>query len=414
MVLFWHNHFVVSDLNDNRFYYRYINLLRENALGDFKQLTKDITVDPSMLRYLNGNQNTKNAPNENYARELLELFTIGKGPLAGPGDYTNYTEDDVRAMAKILTGWRDTGYSSLNNPTLGAAFTLGRHDTSTKTLSPRFNNESIANEGAEEYKTLVDTIFKQKEVARFISRKLYRWFVYYKIDETIEQEIIEPMAQLLTENNFKIRPVLSALLKSEHFYSECVIGVMIKNPLDFMAKLIQQYTIAFPADVATQYRLWLAISAYSEGLQMRPFLHPNVAGWSPFYQEPSYYQIWLNAVTMPMRHRLSDSITSQDTIVNNIRVDISLIPFIETLSDPYDINRILIDLNNLLIPAPFSPTQIEALKNIVLPGLPDYEWNLEYSMHKENPNDLQLKRALESKIRELLKYIMQMPEFQLS
>lgn len=102
MTLFWHNHFVTAETNDPRLEYKYITTIRKNSLGNFKTLTKEITIDPAMLLYLNGNQNTSRAPNENYARELLELFTLGKGELAGPGDYTTFTEVDVAAIAKVL------------------------------------------------------------------------------------------------------------------------------------------------------------------------------------------------------------------------------------------------------------------------------------------------------------------------
>ena len=98
--IFWHNHFVTADIGDRRVVYDYMNTLRTHALGDFRQFVKDITIDHAMLRYLNGNQNNKNAPNENYARELLELFTIGKGPLVAEGDYSNYTEDDIIAICR--------------------------------------------------------------------------------------------------------------------------------------------------------------------------------------------------------------------------------------------------------------------------------------------------------------------------
>ena len=108
MVLFWHNHFVTAlgTIGDPRYGFRYNALLRKYALGNFKELALAITIDGAMLKYLNGNRNSKAAPDENYARELQELFTIGKGPEIGPGDYTNYTEDDVKAAAKVLTGWR--------------------------------------------------------------------------------------------------------------------------------------------------------------------------------------------------------------------------------------------------------------------------------------------------------------------
>lgn len=103
LTLFWHNHFVAVNGNPHLEYY-YMNLLRNNSLGNFKELTKQITIDPNMLRFLSGNQNINTAPNENYSRELLELFTVGKGDAVGNGDYTNYTEDDVVEIAKTLTG----------------------------------------------------------------------------------------------------------------------------------------------------------------------------------------------------------------------------------------------------------------------------------------------------------------------
>jgi hypothetical protein len=121
MTLFWHSHFVteMETVRDASFTYHYITKLRENATGNFKLLTELITLDPSMLRYLNGNQNSNSAPNENYARELLELFTIGKGQLAGEGDYTTFTEQDVTEAAKVLTGWRDTGYFGRDDQEVG-------------------------------------------------------------------------------------------------------------------------------------------------------------------------------------------------------------------------------------------------------------------------------------------------------
>lgn len=105
--MFWHNHFVIhEDLDYRRIGFLYIITLQENALGNFRELSKKMTTDPAMLIYLNNEKNTKLAPNENYARELFELFTIGKGDLVGPGDYSNYTEEDIRSAARVLTGWR--------------------------------------------------------------------------------------------------------------------------------------------------------------------------------------------------------------------------------------------------------------------------------------------------------------------
>jgi hypothetical protein len=140
------------------------------------------------------------APNENYARELLELFTIGKGPAVGPGDYTNYTEHDVMEIARALTGWRDFGSNATSGDgAVGANFNPNQHDTGTKTLSYRFNNAVIPNLGEQEYAHVIDIVFQQDEVARYICRRLYQWFVYYEITEEAEVNVIEPMAQILDQ-----------------------------------------------------------------------------------------------------------------------------------------------------------------------------------------------------------------------
>ncbi|MBR9920662.1 MAG: DUF1800 domain-containing protein [Bacteroidetes bacterium] len=304
MTLFWHNHFVISEINDPRFEYTYITLLRSHAFGNFKTLTKAVCIDPAMLRYLNGNQNTLEAPNENFARELLELFTIGKGPLIGPGDYTNYTENDIAEIAKIMTGWKDVGFSSsIPGEIVGSVFDPVLHDESTKVLSYHFDFVEIPNSGANEYKDLIEVIFQQFEVARFICRRLYRWFVYYEINDTIESEIIEPLAQLLYDNDYEIKPVLEALFKSAHFYSKPFYGAMIKNPLDFTISLIKPFEIVLPEDLGDKYKSWLLIFDQLEPLQMHIFQHPAVAGWKAYYQAPLFYRHWTTAVTLPERQK---------------------------------------------------------------------------------------------------------------
>lgn len=171
MVLFWHNHFVTERAVVSRadLLYQYNNCLRSNALGNFKQLTEEITVIPAMLRYLNGEDNAAGAPNENYARELLELFTIGKGPLLEEGNYTFFKQQDVLAASRILTGWK------INYAEAKSFFNSEKHDTSSKTFSEAFGQAVINNEGEDEYKRLIQLILEQKESARFIVRKLYRW-----------------------------------------------------------------------------------------------------------------------------------------------------------------------------------------------------------------------------------------------
>jgi uncharacterized protein (DUF1800 family) len=226
MTLFWHNHFV-SDRAANadaRYLYRQNTLFRRFALGNFKALTLEVTIDPAMLRYLNGNVNVSGRPNQNYARELFELFTIGKGPELAQGNYTNYTEQDVAAAARVLTGWRDLGYRSTTIP-IGVIFDMTRHDTGNKQFSSAFQNTVIrgrnsASAGMEELTDLLDMIFQQAETARFIVRKLYRWFVYYVIDATVERNIIEPLAQQLRQNNYELRFIRQVGLQSIQYASQ--------------------------------------------------------------------------------------------------------------------------------------------------------------------------------------------------
>jgi uncharacterized protein (DUF1800 family) len=230
LTLFWHNHFVVGDSTIAHREYLYYTLLRSFALGNFRELTKEITIDTSMLFYLSGAENTDDAPNENYSRELLELFTVGKGQLDSPGDYTNFTEVDVIEMAKVLTGW---GVPPINNAnTLTAQFSNNNHAQGDKQLSHRFNNAVIVENGEQEFRDLIEVIFQQDECSRFIMRKLYRWFVHYDITEDIEVNVIEPLAAILRDHNYEIAPALKILLKSEHFFEST--ACMIKNPMDLI------------------------------------------------------------------------------------------------------------------------------------------------------------------------------------
>lgn len=415
MTLFWHNHFAINNINDPKFVYRYITLLRSSALGNFRQLVKNITIDPAMLRFLNGNQNTRTAPNENYARELMELFTLGKGPQAGPGDYTTFTETDVLQMARVLTGWRDRGFNATNpDVAVGVVFLPNLHDTGTKQLSHRFNNVVIPNMGANEYAHLVDIIFQKEEVARFICRKLYRWFIYYNIPPTVETEVIEPMAQLLILHNYEIRPALEALLRSAHFFDALNLGPMIKNPIDFVAGTFKQFGIGYSPLLARRYAAWLAFHRLSIPMQMEYFMPPDVAGWKAYYQEPGFYRTWINAATLAPRSQFINTITGNGIVVNTVRHAINPLNLPQLVSDPTDPVVLIRELSEWLYPLPLADNQLTYLKEVLLPGLPDYEWTVEYSDYLNTPNDAALRDAVNAKLRNLITAMLQMPEYQLS
>ncbi|MEM8523391.1 MAG: DUF1800 domain-containing protein [Bacteroidota bacterium] len=417
MVLFWQSHFVIETdiVRDAKFLYQYVSLFRSQALGNFKSLVEHVTISPSMLRYLNGRDNTESAPNENYARELLELFTLGKGELAGPGDYTTFTEDDVIAMAKVLTGWRDRYYYRKEiESTPESFFRFNQHDRSGKQLSHRFDNQVIANNNADEYKDLIAIIFKHPQASRFICRRLYRWFVHFDITDQIEREVIEPMATILRENDFKIKPVIENLLQSEHFYQQNNIGAMVKSPVDFVMFSLNQLEISFPENnLYRKYQLRFKLYQEMEDMQMEIFNPPNVAGWKAYYQKPLYYQSWISSATLPLRMNYTNKLAQQGLRFAGYDIKVDALKFVEKLSDPYDPNILVSDLAKLLFPHPISDEQKDTLKEILIPGLPDFEWTVEYGNYRNDPSDENLKASVEQKLRDLLQRMMSMPEYYL-
>ncbi len=416
LTLFWHNHFGIGDNDDPKFWYRHITLLRTYAWGNFKELIKKINIDPLMLRFLNSNQNTVNAPNENYAREVLELFTIGKGPLVGPGDYTNYTELDIREFARALTGWRDQGYNTTDATTkVGSFFRISSHDTKSKKLSPRFDETVINNGFDKEHETVVDIIFTKKEVARFICRKLYRWFVYYEISTAVEQNVIAPMADILVQNNYEIKPALMALLKSEHFFDVLNMGPMIKNPLVFSLNLLKQigWSAMEASDLATRHKALAILIREVNNQQMVYFDPPDVAGWKPYYQEPAFYRIWVNATTLQARMRLTDRMATNNYTAG-VRTGLNVLNFANTMPNPNDPYLLVEDMVSVLLPQSLTEPQMTDLMNAFLAGTPDYEWNTIWTNYTKNPSNATARSSAETKLRNLVKAILSLPEFFLS
>ncbi|MEK7254216.1 MAG: DUF1800 domain-containing protein, partial [Bacteroidota bacterium] len=366
MTLFWHNHYATADINDGRFIYKYITMFRQNAWGNFRELTKQVNIDPSMLRYLNGNENSAIAPNENYARELLELFTIGKGPIMGPGDYTNYTEVDIQQMARVLTGWRDRGYNTSNPVTeIGAIFLPNRHDQGTKQLSNHFGNVTISNMADQEHLHLIDVIFSQDECARFICRKLYRWFVYYVISDQIEMDVIQPMAQILVDNDYEIRPALEALLRSEHFFDILNVGPMIKSPVDFELSVLRNFEVEFPENNINQlYRLEWNIFRTMGAMQMTYFDPPSVAGWKAYYQEPVFYRTWISSATLPPRMDFTTRMITNGFSAAGATAKVNVLAFAASLDDPTEPNNLIEECVRILFPQPITQFQKDFLKGI--------------------------------------------------
>jgi uncharacterized protein (DUF1800 family) len=415
MTLFWHNHFATETavVSDARVSYRTNALLRQHALGNFKVLTGEVTVDCGMLKYLNGNTNTASNPNENYARELQELFTIGKGPEIAPENYTNYTEQDVQQAARVLSGWRD------DKTTFTGYFTAGRHDSGDKQFSSAYGNTVITGQtgtaGANEVDDLLDMIFLQNETARYICRKLYRWFVYYVIDSAAEANVITPMADIFRSNNYDIKPALAALLKSAHFFDPVNFGCMIKSPIDLTVGTARAFSVAYPD--TSNLTSWQNHRKYlhdqSTTMQQQIGDPPNVAGWPAYYQDPLFYEMWINSDTLANRTEFTDILSGTGYTRNGFKQIIDPVAFANLTSAPALPDTLINEWAGFLYAFDITPAQKAFLKEALLPGLPDYEWTIEWTDYVNDPTDPGKTAAITTKLRELLGVMLAMPEYQL-
>jgi uncharacterized protein (DUF1800 family) len=411
MTLFWHNHFATEaqDVGDARYMYKYYSLLRKYALGNFKEFVLEITKDPAMLRYLNGYLNTKTAPDENYARELQELFTLGKGPLVF------YTEADVRAAARVLTGY------TVNATTISSAFDPNRHDTGNKQFSTYYQNKVILGKtgvnGAKETEELIDMLFLQEETALFLARKLYRFFVYYEIDAATEANVILPMANLFRASKYEIKPVLELLLSSTHFYDPVNVAGMIKSPLDYCVGLCKEFKMQFPdsTDFANQYLMYDYIRTQASNMQQNLADPPSVSGWPAYYQAPQFHELWINSDTLPRRNQLMNILLTSGYTRNGKKIFIDVLTYINALSNPGNPNLLIRDTVAHLCAIDLTPEVIQFLKGILLSGQStDSYWTDAWTSYKANPINVVARNMVLSRLNSMFSYLMNLPEYQLS
>ena len=413
MCLFWHNHFGVTVASDSRATYNYLMLIHQYALGNFKQLIKDVTIDPCMLLFLNGASNNILSPNENYSRELLELFTIGKGPQIGSGDYSNYTEADIAAGAKILTGYLVNGLRSdtLTSPT--ATFFAPAHDTTSKQLSYHFNDAVIANNGATEYENYIDVIFQQDQVATFISTKLYRYFVNYDLTTDVLTNVIPIMAQTMIANNYEILPVLDQLFKSEHFYDASLKGSLIRSPLEMIYGIFNATSSGPNFDLTVDSDMYLTLYWLSENMGQAYASPPSVAGWPAYYQMPSFSKLWVNSTSIKTRFDIATAVTVFTGIpvgTNNLKID--ALVFLDALSIPNSAPQVIDDICDVFCPKPISTLQKTVLTSILTNGQPNSEWQLQYDQYIANPGNSSFSDPVKQRVNLVLNTVFKMPQFQ--
>ena len=243
MALFWHGHLVSRSLNP-AFSQSYLNTLREHALGKFGDLLMAVSQEPSMLQFLNNKQNKKRSPNENFARELMELFTLGRG---------NYTEKDIKEVARAFTGW-DFDFQGR------FIFREFQHDDGEKTIfgkTGHFKGEDV-----------IQVILEKKETALFLTTKIYKYFV----NENIDNQRVTELAKRFYKTNYDIADLLENIFTADWFYDEKNIGTHIKSPVELLVGLKRTMGANFEEQQPNLY-----IQKVLGQVLLYP---PNVAGWA--------------------------------------------------------------------------------------------------------------------------------------
>ncbi|NND09143.1 MAG: DUF1800 domain-containing protein [Saprospiraceae bacterium] len=411
VIFFWHNHLATQswDVFWPNLTYHHFEMLRRHAFGNFKDLIKEVTLDPHMLLYLNGALNREEAPDENYARELQELFCIGKGAGA------KFTEGDVQAAARVLTGhsidWDDKGKY---------LFRPYWHDAGDKQFSEFYDGAVIkgreGEDGKEEYEELISILFKTSELPRFIARKLYRFFVYSDIDDETERLVIEPLAEIFSNNNYEIKPVLSVLFRSAHFFDEANRGAMIKSPLDFLIGLWRTGGILMPEEASPvnehEIRSNMLWSMGTQGLEVLD--PPNVAGYPAYYQFPQYDKSWITTNTITNRALMTDSFVYWGFWSRNLRTNLDILAHLKALDHPEDPIKLVDEICIKHLAYDPDASIKSRMVGILLSGQQNNAyWTNAWYEYLDAPNDEMKKNTVELRLKVMFQFLFQLSEYHL-
>lgn len=384
----------------------YIKLLFEACFGSYKEFIYNVTQDPSMLDFLNLALSQKDTPDENYAREVQELFTVGKRPFA------QFTENDVREIARALVGWT-YDYEKLvfsEGTDSHVVFEDNNHDIGDKAFSTFYNNQTIKGksgmDGQQELQEVVDMLFNTEESGIYLCRRLYQFFVYPILTPEIESQIITPLAQVFKDNDHSLVAVLRVLLGSEHFYDAAIPNSIIKSPMDYNMGMLkelmiteghrvywdgeelhqEQFTPNHPAFLDVEidkttlsYNLFgqsLHWSSYNQGMQL--FTPPNVSGWPAFYQEPVYDMFWINSSTIKSRkqaaHWFRWGLWLYSYEDQGVSLKYDLHSYLSTYRNPADFEDFFNEFNERLCGAPVGSSTYITLKKELLGNINEMHW----------------------------------------
>ncbi len=437
---FLHTNFVASNQDRDPYeYHDYMKLNRYYAKGNYKTLAKKMSINMVMMYYLDGNDNHKNSPNENFGREFLELFSIGKGPGQGPGNYTNYTEEDVQAAARVFTGWRTWDETQWGYDTEVGVVTAypadWAHDKNDKQFSAAFDNTVItgqqeASNFYQEIEDFVEMVFGKLETAKYFCRKLYRFFVSSKITTEIENDIITPLATQLQNDDYVVEGMLKRLLKSKHFYDmddasqgDEIIGAMLKTPIDLLGNVVNLFNTPIPnrfSDLDNHYRKFYMQTVQEnlfEKANFNIFEPPSVAGYADLYQEPLFYRLRMTSNTIVARYKLPEIIEQGKNLLSwggpSGAAAFDIINFIDTsslISNPYSAPTIVQELMTYMFPKAYSSERYDYFLNTVfLQDLPAFDWTEDWNSYKSSGD----RSFVESPLKRLFIALCSSQEFQL-
>lgn len=364
--------------------YRNNELLRQYRAGNYRDLAFNMTLDGAMLLYQSLNYSTAKAPNENFMRELLELFTMGIG---------NYSEGDIREGARTLTGWRVAAYKYKPAPNgiFKAYFSPNDHDVQSKqvmgvtiTARSEFDNSEFQVK-EQEVKKLIDILFEERpqQIAAFICDKIYRYFVYSSPDD-VPKDVIDKLSATFISSNFSLKAVYRELFSSKHFFDDAIIGCQIKTP--------PEYIIGFQRALNTSYKsgsLNLSRDACNQ-LEMELYNPPNVGSWIG-------YRTWISTTTYPFRVKFAKDILAGVS-------DSELISIVKRFDDYTNLDSVIANLFILLLPVSPSSERLSFHKDAALSSLAGSSWNSEVEAEST-------KSA--AAIREIISTMILIPDFSL-
>jgi len=437
---FFHQFLAVTpDYGSSMSFHDYLMLLRWGCLGNFKKLVTKMILDNVMLDYIDNNQNFVNNPNLNYAREFFELHTIGAGPAAGPGDYTNYTEADIQQAARVFTGFSNAKRHQYADPETGIPAGRGypqSHDFGAKTFSARFNGATIQPPTNDldgmnaELNALVDMVFAQEETARNFCRRLYRFFTGRDIPTEIETDIIGPLAQAFIAGNFEIKPVVAQLLQSEHFFdgddandADENTGALIRSPLDLALQTLSFFQVPIPdpvGDTVAHYdTLWDKgiMGRLMDWSGMFMFYPPDVAGYPGYYQDPDFNRQFFNSATIVARYKWPEMLLTGTHAwgpgaSEPLGTKFDFAAWLRdsgVISEPSNSTILVQELLRYLFPEEPDLDRYDYFHDVIfLDGLPASDWNYEWLNYVSSGDDFEVQIPL----RRLFNAMLYAPEYQ--